>query len=88
MYLNQGRWCHCIVIVLYWGGGLVCFLSHDHSEERDVEWIVKQMGSSLLEDYVFIKGDGCCFSGGPVAVAVINRPCFLCKVYSCSSQFH
>lgn len=27
----------------------------------------------LLENYIFIKVAGCCFSGGPVAAAVINR---------------
>lgn len=74
MYLNQARWCHCIVIVFYQGDGLVCFLSQDHSEECDAEWIGRQMGSSLLEDYIFIKVAGSCFSGGPVvAAAVINR---------------
>lgn len=72
MYLNQVQWCHCIVIVFYQGDGLVCFLSQEHLEEYDAEWIGRQMGSSLLEDYIFIKVAGCCFSGGPVVAAVIN----------------
>lgn len=59
--------------MFYQGDGLVCFLSQERLEEYDAEWIGRQMGSSLLEDYIFIKVAGCCFSGRPVAAAVINR---------------
>lgn len=55
------------------GDELVCFLSQEHLEAYDAEWFGRQMGSSLLENYIFIKVAGCCFSGGPVAAAVINR---------------
>lgn len=59
--------------MFYQGDGPVCFLSQERLEEYDAGWIGRQMGSSLLEDYIFIKVAGCCFSGGPVAAAVINR---------------
>lgn len=59
--------------MFYQGDELVCFLSQVRLGEYDAEWFGRQMGFSLLENYIFIKVAGCCFSGGPVAAAVINR---------------